>query len=163
MDMAAIPIKKANHFPVRNTKSPIAAFRLVEFPSLLSRSAPLDRKNRILLMGSNGSPRNVTSRPSAWVDKSSIAQPSPCLEIQRSAPALIKRPLMPFNSKPSQVFDGRIRIIRLASIGIEILNPQDRNPSGLHDSFMSLPESRRMAHMEITGRRRGDPPPVMSL
>ena len=154
--MTSISITKADP-RVRNAKSPISALRLLEFCSLLNRRAPFDRKNGTLLMGSDGSLGNVLSRTNARINEASAAQPAPCIEIQRPAPALVERPFLPFNSKPTQVFHGRISVVRFAPIGIEIFNSEDHNPSGLHSSFISLPESCRVAQMEMTSRRRSNP------
>ena len=101
--------------------------------------------------------RNVPSGTGARIDKTPVAKPAPCFEVELPALALVIRAFLPLDSKPSQVFNGRLRIVRLASMGIEIFNPKNRNSSGLGGPLVGRQKSRRMSQMEMTRRRRSNP------
>ena len=159
-DTAAIPVDELDLLSIGNAKSPVSAFRSSKFHSSLDRRSPFDWKYRNLSMGSQSGLRNVSSRAHARVEKSPIAKPLPCIEVDRQTTALVDGTLLPFNSQPSQIIDNRIRIVRFAAVRIEIFDPENSDSSGLDRAFEGPKECRRMPQMQMTRGRRGNPATV---
>jgi hypothetical protein len=63
-------------------------------------------------------------------------------------------PLVPANSEPAKIFESSISVGGPAAIGIEVFHAHDERTAGSTRALIGGPEGTRVAHVEISGRRR---------
>ena len=96
----------------------------------------------------------------ARINEAAVAELAPGIQIKLRALALIEGPLVPANAQPAQIFDNPLRIVWLATVGIEIFYPKDGDSATFRGTLARLQESRCVTQVQITGRCGRNPTAV---
>jgi hypothetical protein len=115
---------------------------------LLGTGTPLDRKNRFLLMRSEGG--YFAARSAAGIDEAGFLQSAPGLEIKMPPLALKHRIATPLQPHPAQILNGRAGKLRRTTLRIEILHTEKKASTGITGSLAGHRKGERMAEMQVS-------------